>query len=716
MRTILDFMSHNSFSHKLRFRMRLIGTFVFFIAAAIFASPGKARIANTPAPMPGLRGEAATEYLKQHGLYSSLMGAAKTEINPQSFSEVKKLNIPESPDGASFGFSVAIYEDTAIVGAYNDDIGNNSNQGSVYVFQRNQDGTNQWGRVKKLIASDGAADDNFGFSVAVYEDTAIVGANFDNVGSNIWQGSAYVFERNQGGPNNWGEVKKLVASDGEAQDRFGGSVAIYEDTVIVGDSADSIGINTLQGSACIFERNQGGTDNWGEVRKLTASDGADGDNFGGSVAIYEDTVIIGAPLDRVGSNIFQGSAYIFKRNQGGAGAWGEVRRLTASDGAEADLFGISVAIYADTAIVGAYVDDVGSNLDQGSAYIFDQNQGGADNWGQITHLIASDGATGDSFGVSVAIYEDTAIVGAFGSVFLSAAPGSARIFERNQGGANNWGEVQKLVSPEAVDFDQFGIDVAISAGTVIVGEPGAAYIYGGGNSPPTISATPVTLDEAAPVNNATVATVSDPDQAADTLEVTVNGSASATINGVTVSNITVNDSGEVSADVVAACGASNADFTLRVTDGNGLFAEATLDVTVTPENVAPVIILKPAISLWPPNHKYQAVTAAQMVESVGDNCSSLSVGDVVIEKVTSDEPDNCHDGGDIVIAADCRSIRLRAERAETSDGRVYTITLRLRDNRGSVTRQDFEVGVPIGWNGVPAVKGATALTVTGNCQ
>jgi hypothetical protein len=241
-----------------------------------------------------------------------------------------------------------------------------------------------------------------------------------------------------------------------------------------------------------------------------------------------------------------------------------------------------------------------------------------------------------------------------------------------------------------------------------------------GNLPPIISAAPVTRVEGAAATNSTIATVSDPGQAANTLAVTVNGSTSATVNGVTVSDITVGDAGEVKADVVAACGASNAGFTLRVTDSEGLFAEATLDVSVTPEEIAPTLTLRPSIQLWPPNHAYHTLSIAQMVESVSDNCSTLSIGDVVIEKATSDEPDNGLDDGntinDIVIAPDCRSVQLRAERAETSDGRVYTITLRLRDGRGNVTLRDFEVSVPIGQDGVPAVKGATALTVSGCCQ
>src|SRR5262245_15702833 len=398
----------------------------------------------------------------------------------------------------------------------------------------------------------------------------------------------------------------------------------------------------------------------------------------------------------------------------------EFKMLTASDGVSGDDFGFSVAIYMDTAIVGVPFDD------SGSAYIFERNQGGTDQWGQVKKLTASDGAIGDGFGHSVAIYGDTVIVGVPFDALFSTPPGASYVFERNHGGANNWGEVKKLTASDGLQGDGFGSSVAIYADTVIITAEGfdtgrgAAYIFVAENSPPTISAAPVTLDEAAPPTNTTIATVSDPDQAAGTLKVTVNNSASAMVNGVTVSNITADASGAVKADVAPVCGASNAGFTLRVTDSHGLFAEGALDVTVTPENVAPTITLKPAISLWPPNHEYHAVTVAQMAESVSDNCSTLSIGDVVIEKVTSDEPDNGLDDGntinDIVIGADCRSVRLRAERAETNDGRVYTITLRLRDGRGNVTRRDFEVSVPIDQNEVPAVKGATVHTVTGGCQ
>jgi len=143
-------------------------------------------------------------------------------------------------------------------------------------------------------------------------------------------------------------------------------------------------------------------------------------------------------------------------------------------------------------------------------------------------------------------------------------------------------------------------------------------------------------------------------------------------------------------------------------------------VTVT-DNTEPTLMLKPNIALWPPNHMYRTVTMSQMVQSVSDNCSSLSLNDVVIEKVTSDEPDNVKGGGDgetindIVIAADCKSVQLRAERDGTKNGRVYVVTLRVRDASGNTTRQDFKVSVPHDQSGAPAVQDAAAQTKTSNC-
>src|SRR5262249_9720893 len=153
------------------------------------------------------------------------------------------------------------------------------------------------------------------------------------------------------------EVKKLTASDGTAGDSFGTAVGISVDTVVVGANGD----DSFRGSAYIFERNKGRADNWGEVKKLTASDGAVPDVFGGSVGISGDLVVVGAGEVVCG----KGSAYIFERKKGGAANWGVAKKPTASVG-QAGGFGISVGISGDTVVIGAYGDDE----TKGSAYIF----------------------------------------------------------------------------------------------------------------------------------------------------------------------------------------------------------------------------------------------------------------------------------------------------------------------------------------------------------
>ncbi|MEW5936266.1 MAG: putative Ig domain-containing protein [Candidatus Thermoplasmatota archaeon] len=417
-------------------------------------------------------------------------------------SEVKKLTASDGAADDWFGVSVSVSGDTIAVGANGDDVGANINQGSAYVFVRNQGGADNWGEVKKLTASDGTAGDQFGMFVSVSGDTIAVGASYDDVGANTNQGSAYVFVRNQGGADNWGEVKKLTASDGAGIDEFGRSVSVSGDTIIVGAPYDNVGANTDQGSAYVFVRNRGGADNWGEVKKLTASDGAAHNRFGESVSVSGDTIVVGAYYDDVGPNPYQGSAYVFVRNQGGADNWGEVKKLTASDGAADDWFGWSVSVSGDTIVVGAYGDDVAPNTDQGSAYVFVRNQGGADNWGEVKKLTASDGATDDRFGASVSVSGDTIVVGAyFDDVGANTDQGSAYTFIRI---GNTWVEESHPTASDGAADDNFGVSVSVSGDAIVVGayfddvganlNQGSAYVYylEYVNNPPTITTTDVT--------------------------------------------------------------------------------------------------------------------------------------------------------------------------------------------------------------------------------
>jgi hypothetical protein len=259
----------------------------------------------------------------------------------------------------------------------------------------------------KINASDAAAADVFGLSVAITGDTALVGAG-GNDDDGLNSGSAYLFGRNQGGADNWGEIVKLTASDATADDVFGDSVAISENTVIVGafgndDDGDR------SGSAYIFDRNHGGTDNWGEVKKLTASDAAQGDEFGNSVSIYGNIAIVGASQNNNdvvlgGHGVNNGLAYIFHRNQGGADNWGEVVKLTPSETRFNNRFGTSVSISGDIAIVGAPRND-GAGHDSGSVYIFARSIV-TSKWNGPLRLTLTDAVSDDQFGQSVSISGD----------------------------------------------------------------------------------------------------------------------------------------------------------------------------------------------------------------------------------------------------------------------------------------------------------------------
>ena len=213
--------------------------------------------------------------------------------------------------------------------------------------------------VKKITASDAQVADDFGVSVAVSGDTAVVGANLEDAAGTD-AGAAYVFQRNEGGAGSWGELKKLTASDAEAYDYFGYSVAVSGDTAVVGAWVEDSG-GSFAGAAYVFQRNEGGVDNWGEVKKLTASDAEASDQFGASVAVNGDTAVVGAIGEGAGG-IFAGAAYVFQRDDGGADNWGEVKKLTASNAEAADFFGASVAVSGDTAVVGAFGEDAGASF------------------------------------------------------------------------------------------------------------------------------------------------------------------------------------------------------------------------------------------------------------------------------------------------------------------------------------------------------------------
>jgi len=235
--------------------------------------------------------------------------------------------------------------------------------GSAYVF-RYDSVSGMWAQEQKLLASDGADDDEFGRSVSVSNDVAVVGARVDDdLGSD--SGSAYVY-RYDSVSGTWAQEQKLLASDGSSSDYFGGSVSVSNDVAVVGASWDSV-LGYHSGSAYVF-RYDSVSGAWVEEQKLVASDGTGHDWFGTSVSMSNDVAVVGAHgHDDLGSA--SGSAYVF-RYDSVSGMWAQEQKLLASDGAANDYFGNSVSMSNDVVVVGAYADDdLGS--ESGSAYIFD---------------------------------------------------------------------------------------------------------------------------------------------------------------------------------------------------------------------------------------------------------------------------------------------------------------------------------------------------------
>ena len=347
----------------------------------------------------------------------------------------------------------------------------------------------------KLTDDDGADDDEFGYSVAIDGDTAVVGARLHDIGANANAGAAYVFVFTEA-DGVWSQAAKLTASDGTANDEFGISVAIDGSTIVVGahkadyiDLDDSSNNLTDSGAAYVFTKPSKGWGDWSNLdssgkaaltAKLTASDAAENDEFGISVAVHGETVVVGAhqnDADDQGNN--EGAAYVFTKP--GSGGWAtatETAKLTASDGAARDAFGISVAVYGDTVVVGAHqppYEEAGEIIEvgPGAAYVFTKPASG--DWADKTEgakLTAPDGAAKDEFGISVAIGVDSVVVGAHQPPYeeededgkineVEVGPGAAYVFTRDSN-SGKWGQPVKLTASNGDASDGFGKSVAVS--------------------------------------------------------------------------------------------------------------------------------------------------------------------------------------------------------------------------------------------------------------
>ena len=293
------------------------------------------------------------------------------------WSEEQKVAASDAAEDESFGWSVSLDGDRALIGAYGDD----AYRGAAYVFVRTG---GVWTQEQKLVASDGAEGESFGWSVSLGGDRALVGA----YGHDTARGAGYVFVRSG---ESWTEEQKLVVSDGVHDDKLGYSVSLAADRALLG----ALGNDAARGGGYVFARSES---SWTEEQKLVASDGVSDDNFGVSVSLAADRALVGAYWD----DSLSGSAYVFFRN---GSSWIEEAKFVSSDRAAGHRFGSSVSLSVDRALIGAY----GSNDGNGAAHVFVRSE---NSWTLEQLLVASDGARNDLFGWSVSLAAEDALVGA----------------------------------------------------------------------------------------------------------------------------------------------------------------------------------------------------------------------------------------------------------------------------------------------------------------
>ncbi|WP_395737483.1 cadherin-like beta sandwich domain-containing protein [Prosthecobacter sp.] len=563
-------------------------------------------------------------------------------IDPVAQQAYMKASNTDSFD--NFGYSVAVSGETAVIGAplersnaigVDNNQANNSaaNAGAAYVFTRS--GTT-WTQQAYLKASNTEANDLFGWSVAVSGDTAVIGAlgedsNATGVGGNqtdnsaVNSGAAYVFTRSG---SIWTQQAYLKASNPGTDDQFGQSVALSGDTAIIGapserSNATGVGGNGADnsagyaGAAYVFARSGS---IWTQQAYLKASNTGTGDQFGQSVAVSGDTAVIGANQEAsnatgVGGNQADnsasnaGAAYVFTRS---GSIWAQQAYLKASNTGSNDLFGQSVAVSGNTAIIGAYGEasnatGVGGNQadnsasSSGAAYVFTRS---GSTWTQQAYLKASNTEADDYFGGSVAVSGDTAVIGAYGEdgnatgaggnqVDNSAGnAGAAYVFTRS---GSTWTQQAYLKASNTGASDNFGQSVAVSGDTAVIGaymedsnatgvdgtqtdnsfnDSGAAYTFTGLGPPPAPTVASISPPSGSTAGG-TIVTITGTD---------LTGATGVTIDGTAATNVVVSNATTLTCTTPAH---SSGAVSVLVTTPGGTNAVNTLFTYVVPPSVVP---------------------------------------------------------------------------------------------------------------------------------
>lgn len=583
----------------------------------------------------------------------------------QKVNQVQKIVASDRANNDAFGQAVSVSGNYMVVGAPQEDhdasgLLAKGNAGSAYVFKKDVNGN--WVELQKLVASDRNNSDNFGNAVAISGNYIVVGAvaeKENEVGqqTKTGAGSAYIFEND--GADNWIQVKKIVASDRNNNDNFGFSVAVSGDHIVVGayqEDEDASGTAFLSGagSAYVFER-IGGV--WIQAQKIVSSDRNSADNFGYSVSISGNQLVVGAyqdDEDATGGAYFSGSgaAYVFEK--GTEGTWGEIQKIVANDRAASDYFGASVGISGDRIIVGAYQEDEnasggGTLSNAGSAYIFEKNG----SWGQVQKIVAADRGASDNFGYAVAIDNNHAIVSAYvdggdlNNQNEAMFAGSAYVFDRKSNGT--WSAGAKIVASDRATFDYFAYSVAISSTSVVTGAyfesenatggqtksgAGSAYVFEIEACLETTATIDTTICSAITINSETYSTTGTFTQTLTnaagcdsilTIKVTKNTPSSSSLTATSCGSYKLNSQTYTTSGV----------YTQTVTGSNGCDSVITLNLTVnTPTSSS---LTATSCGSYKLNNQTYTTTGVYTQTVTGSNgCDSVITLNLKVEEVNEE--------------------------------------------------------------------------------
>lgn len=401
-------------------------------------------------------------------------------MSAQNSIYVKRSKFIPTDSLEDYGTAVDIENEWIMIGAEDAPI-SNLEAGTVYVY-KNENDKSQF--VKKLYPSDGGFLTRYGNSISVENTTMVIGSwsKGYSSGGTFYPaaGKAYVYERDAGGNENWGEVKDLQSPVPVGSEYFGFCVDIGENIIAVGAYGNDDGASNT-GKVYLYGRDVGGAGNWGFIKGIQAATAGNNYNFGRWVEVTDNYLAVTSP-DVNG----QGKVYIHYKDEGGLNNWGLKKVLESPSPASNRLYGDETSLEGDRILVGALRDFNTNGSNSGRSYLYMKDEGGADNWGLVKTFEPAEFSSQQEYGLSVDLNGDYIIIGAEEDDEAGPNTGAAYIYNRNQGGADNWGLVNKILDCSNTGVDDFGTAVAISADRAVVGaddhdaigdNSGAAYLY-----------------------------------------------------------------------------------------------------------------------------------------------------------------------------------------------------------------------------------------------